>query len=61
MTADTFLLNAGWIFFVAWTVVVAGITVAAFGRNPFPSKAQCDPAQAPPKTQLARRPDPRAD
>jgi amino acid transporter len=60
MTADTFLFNAGWLFFAAYTIVVAGVTVAAFGRSLFPSKAQNDPTQAPPTADLSRSSDPRA-
>jgi|HubBroStandDraft_1064217.scaffolds.fasta_scaffold300823_1 hypothetical protein len=60
MTADTFLFNAGWFFFAAYTIVVAGVTVAAFGRSLFPSKAQRDPAQTSPTADLSRSSDSRA-
>jgi len=33
MTTDTFLFNAGWLFFAAWIAVVAAVTVTAFGRD----------------------------
>jgi hypothetical protein len=36
MTADTFLFNAGWLFFAAWTAVIAGLTLTAFGRDLLP-------------------------
>lgn len=49
MTLDSILLNAGSLFFVAWMVVVAGLSVTAFGRDFFP-KALIDPAKKfPPK------------
>ena len=44
MTADTFLFNAGSIFFAAWIVIIAAITIPAFGRDLLP-EAQFDPAQ----------------
>jgi hypothetical protein len=45
MTADTFLFNAGWLFFAAWIAVIAGVTIAAFGRDLLPRKARPDRAQ----------------
>jgi hypothetical protein len=47
MTADTFLFNAGSLFFAAWIVVVAGLTLTAFGRDLLPRKAHRDPAHKP--------------
>jgi len=37
MTADTFLFNAGSLFFAAWIAVIAGLTLTAFGRDLLPS------------------------
>jgi hypothetical protein len=39
---DLFLSNAGWLFFTAWSVIVAVVTVKAFGRDLLPSKAHLD-------------------
>jgi len=39
MTTDTFLFNAGWLFFMAWIAVIAGVTIIAFGRDLLPAKA----------------------
>ena len=47
MTTDTFLFNASSLFFAAWIVVIAGLTVAAFGRDLLPRKARPDPTHKP--------------
>jgi hypothetical protein len=47
MTTDTFLFNAGSLFFAAWIVVIAGLTLTAFGRDLLPRKAHPDPAHKP--------------
>jgi hypothetical protein len=47
MTTDTFLFNAGWLFFAAWSAVIAGLTIAAFGRDLLPWKPRPDPAHKP--------------
>jgi hypothetical protein len=31
--AEAFIFNAGWLFFVAWGLVLAAISVIAFGRD----------------------------
>jgi hypothetical protein len=36
MTTDTFLFNAGWLFFAAFLAVIAGVTITAFGRDLLP-------------------------
>jgi len=46
MTADTFLFDAGSIFFAAWIAVVAAVTITAFGRDLLPSEAHLDPAKS---------------
>lgn len=40
--SDSFLNDASWLFFAAWSVVVAIVSIAAFGRDLFPSKATVD-------------------
>jgi hypothetical protein len=50
MTTDTFLFNAGWLFFAAFTVIIAAVTIAAFGRDLLPRNAHAhsDPTQKSP-------------
>jgi hypothetical protein len=43
MTTDTFLFNAGWLFFAAWLAVIAGVTITAFGRDLLPGNAHYHP------------------
>jgi hypothetical protein len=38
MTTDTFLVNAGWLFFAVWIAVITSVTIAAFGRELLPWK-----------------------
>ncbi|HUO25990.1 MAG TPA: hypothetical protein VMU61_09990 [Candidatus Aquilonibacter sp.] len=37
-TAQAFIIDAGWVFFLAWAVVLLLICAAAFGRNPLSRK-----------------------
>jgi hypothetical protein len=59
MTTDTFLFNAGWLFFAAWSAVVAAVSIAAFGRDLLPWNPRPDPANSPhnqvPPTQSSAR------
>ena len=41
---DSVLFDAGWLYFAALTLVVALVSVAAFGRDLLAWKAQFDPA-----------------
>lgn len=43
MTPDTFLFNAGSLFFLAWIAIIAAISVVAFGRDLLPLSASADP------------------
>ena len=49
--SDSYLFDAGWFFFAAWSIIVAVISVTAFGRDFLPSRAleltQQDQAPAP--------------
>lgn len=45
MLSDSYLFNAGWLFFAAWSVVVAVVSVAAFGPDVFPSKTPLNPTR----------------
>ena len=42
---ESYLFDAGWLFFAAWSVIVAAVSLAAFGRDFFPSSVQSKPAQ----------------
>ena len=33
MMSDSFIFNAGSFFFAAWTAIITGVTVTAFGRD----------------------------
>lgn len=48
MLSDSFLSDAGWLFFAAWSVIVAAVSIKAFGRDLLPSKAAIDPVHARP-------------
>lgn len=43
MTLDSLLFNAGTLFFAAWIAVIAGVSVAAFGRGLFPTRTDPSP------------------
>jgi hypothetical protein len=38
MVGDSFLSDAGWVFFAAWSVIVAVVSLAALGRDLLPSR-----------------------
>ncbi|HEX3820997.1 MAG TPA: hypothetical protein VHW45_11715 [Candidatus Sulfotelmatobacter sp.] len=40
--SETFLSDAGSLFFAAWIVVVAAVGIVAFGRDLFPAKAHLE-------------------
>ncbi len=49
MLSDSFLSDAGWLFFAAWSAVVAAVSLAAFGRDLLPSRLRLEqPPEAPP-------------
>jgi len=39
---DSLFSDAGWFFFVAWSVVIGWVSVAAFGRDLLPASSQVD-------------------
>jgi hypothetical protein len=49
--SESFLSNAGWIFFAAWSAIVTAISIVAFGRDLLPWTARLDsaPSSQPPK------------
>lgn len=57
--SDSVLFDAGWLFFAALTLVVALVSVAAFGRDLLAWKAQLDPSPQPQSQESARSPNPR--
>jgi hypothetical protein len=59
MTTDTFLFNAGWLFFAAFLVVIAAVTITAFGRDLLSWTSHPDPAYKSP-TDRARPTQPTA-
>lgn len=42
--SESFLSNAGWLFFAAWSIIIAAISIVAFGRDLLPSPTHLDPA-----------------
>jgi hypothetical protein len=42
--SDSLLSDAAWLFFAAWTVMVAAVTIAAFGRDLLPWTVDVNPA-----------------
>jgi len=58
---DSYLLDAGWLFFAAWSVVVIVVSVKAFGSDLFPKlfphEVHRDPAptRAPANSSLASK------
>jgi len=40
--SDSFLSNAAWLFFAAWSAIIAAVSIAAFGRDLLPWRAQLD-------------------
>jgi hypothetical protein len=40
--SESFLSDAGSLFFAAWILIVAAVSIVAFGRDLFPPKAHID-------------------
>jgi hypothetical protein len=47
MTPDSFLFDAGSLFFAAWIAVLAAFSITAFGRDLLPAKPHPEPARKP--------------
>lgn len=45
MLSDSILANAGWLFFSAYSAIVALVSIAAFGGDVLAAKAQLDAPQ----------------
>jgi hypothetical protein len=45
MLSDSILSNAGWLFFAAYSAIVAVVNWAAFGRDVLSAKAEVDSPQ----------------
>lgn len=41
-SAQTFVLDLGWIFFAVWGIVLAALSIAAFGPDLVPSTERQD-------------------
>ncbi|HEY4763450.1 MAG TPA: hypothetical protein VIH75_07220 [Candidatus Sulfotelmatobacter sp.] len=41
--SDSFLSNAGWLFFAAWTAMIAAVSIIAFGSDLVPHRPHLDP------------------
>ena len=41
---NSYLLDAGWLFFAAWSAIVAVVGIAAFGKDLIPFRAPLEPA-----------------
>jgi len=54
MLSDSFLSDAGWLFFGAWSAVVAAVSLAAFGRDLLPSRVRLEPPPEAQPTDLAQ-------
>jgi len=54
MMSDSYMLDASWVLFGVWSVIVAAVSVAAFGRELLPFRAQLDSPQNVPPTDHAR-------
>jgi hypothetical protein len=39
---DSFLFDAGWLFFAAWSVILAILSVTAFANDLFPSRSRLE-------------------
>jgi hypothetical protein len=42
MMSDSFLSDAGWLFFAGWSLVIAALGIAAFGRDLLPIRADTE-------------------
>jgi len=43
MPNESYLFAAAWLFFAAWSVAIAVVSLAAFGRDLFPSRLYAEP------------------
>jgi len=54
--SDSFLSNAGWLFFGVWTAIIFAVSILAFGSDLLPWRAEIDSAQKSPPVDLVRPP-----
>jgi len=54
MMSDSLFSDAGWFFFAIWSIAVATVSIAAFGRDLLPSKAANSPVRSASSTQVPR-------
>lgn len=43
LMSDSYLFDVSWLFFAAWTAIVAVISLAAFGSDLLPSQPPLEP------------------
>jgi len=43
MVGESFLSDAGWVFFAVWAALVAAVSLVAFGHDIAPTKIGRDP------------------
>lgn len=53
--SDSYLLDAGWLFFAAWSAIVAVVVIDAFGKDLIPFRAPLEPAPHPRATEHSAR------
>ena len=49
LTSDSYLFDAGWLFFMGWSVVVAVVSITAFGRDLIPFRSTLKQSRETPK------------
>ena len=52
---DSYLFDAGWLFFALWTVIVGAVSLTAFGRDLFPSRTNLALARQPSQSSTASK------
>jgi|HubBroStandDraft_5_1064220.scaffolds.fasta_scaffold1052072_1 hypothetical protein len=53
LMSDSYLFDVGWLFFAAWAVIVAAISLAAFGRDLLPPQTPLEQSSKPPAERSA--------
>jgi len=49
LTSDSYLFDAGWLFFMGWSVIVAVVSITAFGRDLIPFRSTLKQSRETPK------------
>jgi len=48
LMSDSYLFDIGWLFFAAWSIIVAVFSLTAFGKDILPSHHSAESPQKPP-------------